>query len=189
MNREQETASGEEKDTQSIIRLVTEKDLPQVAQLLSTVYQEAIQKYGTHFSLADEPVEAIEQQLVIDFERNNPIWIAQKENQIIGTVTLFTSFESKNSNDPDYMRRPTVAEIGHFAIANNHQGKGLGARMIAVVEETAQEKHLEGLVLVTAKGTALERYYRDLGFTDTIGTIEMRHHQGIALGKKITPNP
>lgn len=88
-------------------------------------------------------------------------WVAEMDGEIVATVTLY---QDKNSGCAWY-DTPGVFSFGQFAVRPDLQSKGLGGKLIALMENEAAAHGASELALDTAEGAVhLIRWYEKLGF-------------------------
>ena len=80
----------------------------------------------------------------------------------MGIVTLAEIASTRGS---PFYDREDVASFGQFAVRPSHQGRGIGAKLMSLVEERAREKGVRELALDTSERAAdLIAMYRARGF-------------------------
>jgi len=98
--------------------------------------------------LADEAIEAIERYIdACD------VYTLNHNDAVVGVVAL-------HHNDPNEL------EIKNIAVAEGYQGNGLGAYMLAVVEQIGRAAHYRRLVVGTATVGRQLKFYRKNGFRE-----------------------
>ncbi len=70
------------------------------------------------------------------------------DGELIGTVTLY---REKSSSLCEYYRRAGVFSFGQFAIKPSFQGRGIGSKMMAMIERRAKELGAIELALDTSE--------------------------------------
>ena len=88
--------------------------------------------------------------------------IADREGEIIGTVTLYRSSPDSHC---EWYRQANVFSFGQFAVRPDLQRTGVGLSLYRHIEEAARSMGATELALDTAEGaTHLIRWYERLGF-------------------------
>ena len=75
-------------------------------------------------------------------------YVALIDGRIVGTITLY----DRHTDDVPWYSRPDVGYFGQFGVEPELQGKGIGRRMLRMIEERARELGLRELALDTAEG-------------------------------------
>jgi GNAT superfamily N-acetyltransferase len=89
--------------------------------------------------------------------------VAQHGDLIVGVVTLKRASESHGS---PFYEQPEVAGFGQFAVRPSHQGRGIGAMLLRLIEQRASELGVRQLALDTSeKASDLIALYQAKGFT------------------------
>lgn len=95
-------------------------------------------------------------------EKGETIVATDHNGQIVGIVTLAEIASTRGS---PFCNRNDVASFGQFAVRSGHQGRGIGATLLALVEERAWEKGVKELALDTSeRATHLIAMYEAKGF-------------------------
>lgn len=89
-------------------------------------------------------------------------FVGELSGQVVATITL-------RPPDPDspcaWYREPDVFSFGQFAVLPSLQRRGLGLRLIQMVEQQAASRGARHLALDTSEGaTHLCRWYSSLGY-------------------------
>lgn len=141
-----------------IIRPLDEADaIPPITRLLHEAYAPLaamnLRYTATHQS--DEVTRA-------RFAKGLP-WVAVLEEEIVATVTLYPVTEADSGCG--WYGKQGVFSFGQFAVRPDLQGQGLGARLIALLEEETTARGGTELALDTAEEPLhLIRWYEKLGF-------------------------
>ena len=94
-------------------------------------------------------------------ERGETI-LALDGHLVVGTITLKRAEQTTGS---PFYDRIDVAGFGQVAVRPSHQGSGIGATLLDLVERRAREKGVAALALDTSEYAAeLIAMYRDRGF-------------------------
>jgi ribosomal protein S18 acetylase RimI-like enzyme len=97
--------------------------------------------------------------------------VADENGTLVGFVTMSVTTESNSLFQP-----VRYAKVGSVGVTANHQGKGIGRKLMALAEQwAAQHGAAEVRLTVWAFNGAALRMYEELGY-------EMRSH---ALGKRL----
>lgn len=89
-------------------------------------------------------------------------FVAEREGEIIGTVTLYGPSASSLC---ELYRQPAVYHFGQFGVRPDLQRGGIGTRLFERVEATARSLNAKELALDTAEGAIhLQQWYERLGF-------------------------
>lgn len=82
--------------------------------------------------------------------------------KIVGIVTLS---EVDSTRGSPFYDRDGVASFGQFAVRPSHQGRGIGTKLLSLVEDRAREKGVQELALDTSeRATQLIAMYQAKGF-------------------------
>ena len=113
-------------------------------------------------------------------------WVAELDGEIVATVTLYPAEGS--SYGCEWYDKPGVFYFGQFAVRPDLQGKGLGGRLVAVMEAEAAARGASELALDTAEGALhLIRWYEKLGFR-FVGFMDFSttNYRSVVLSKTLT---
>lgn len=90
-------------------------------------------------------------------------WVAELDGEIVATVTLYP--DPGPTSGCAWYDTAGVFSFGQFAVRPDLQGKGLGGKLIALMENEAVARGAKELALDTAEGAShLIRWYEKLGF-------------------------
>jgi GNAT superfamily N-acetyltransferase len=88
--------------------------------------------------------------------------LAVDGDEIVGTITLKDTDQTTGSL---FYNRPDVAGFGQFAVRPSHQGSGVGATLLDLIERRAREKGVAMLALDTSEHAAhLIALYQSKGY-------------------------
>lgn len=88
--------------------------------------------------------------------------VAIDNGRLIGIITLAETTATRGSPLYD---RDDVASFGQFAVRPSHQGRGIGAKLLELVEQRAREKGVGELALDTSeKAVQLTELYQAKGY-------------------------
>ncbi|MFC4586606.1 GNAT family N-acetyltransferase [Sphaerisporangium corydalis] len=86
------------------------------------------------------------------------VWVARDDDRVLGTVQL------KLERIPNGRHRGEVAKL---MVHPDAQGRGLGRRLLAALEQAAADAGLTLLLLDTETGSPAEHFYRTGGWTES----------------------
>lgn len=113
--------------------------------------------------------------------------VAEVDAEVIGTITL--SLEPSRPGGPVHYRRPEVTKFGQFAVRPALQARGIGSRLISLVEDVAREKGFRVLSLDTSQyARHLIAMYGSLGyrFVDYV-RWDAVNYRSLVLAKALWP--
>lgn len=88
--------------------------------------------------------------------------MAVSDEVVVATITLADAGTASGS---PFYDRPDVADFGQFAVRPTFQRRGIGSRLIEIVEARAREKGVTELALDTSeRATGLIAMYTDKGY-------------------------
>jgi GNAT superfamily N-acetyltransferase len=105
-------------------------------------------------------------------------------DEIVGVVTLRGPGDGAGAA---YYARPDVAAFGQFAVAPRLQGRGIGSRLLVLVEELARESGAAELALDTSERAAhLISMYERRGYRSA-GTVQwdVTNYRSVILSKRL----
>ena len=121
-------------------------------------------------------------------------FVAEQDGQLVGTVTVCGPYgegEGSWSGDQPWFRDRDTAHFHQFAVHPDHQGRGLGSRLVAACEDWARQRGYRRLALDTAEpATALRAMYARLGF-QLVGHTQWagKHYRSVILLKALDRSP
>ena len=90
-------------------------------------------------------------------------WVVTLDGEIVGTVTLYGP--GKKLGGCDWYERADIAKIGQFGIEPAYQGKGIGSRLMDMIEQRAKEIGAVEMSIDTAEGAShLIAMYKKRGY-------------------------
>ncbi|GAA5131560.1 GNAT family N-acetyltransferase [Luteolibacter yonseiensis] len=90
-------------------------------------------------------------------------WVAELDDEIVATVTLYPY--TGGGSGCSWYDTSGVFSFGQFAVRTDLQGRGLGGKLITLMENEASALGASELALDTAEGAHhLIRWYEKLGF-------------------------
>lgn len=148
-----------ENDEVAVVRTEVDGHEPELRNLLLDYFEFADELAVEHFDALDglDIEQAVQSDLdrLADATLDKPLFLAQKEDRIVGTVQL-------------KQLDATTAEVKRLYVVPSRQGEGLGRRLMERVLDGARADGFEALVL--GVGPYLEparALYEDLGFEYT----------------------
>jgi ribosomal protein S18 acetylase RimI-like enzyme len=128
------------------IRLATEADVPALATIAVAAYQHYVPAIGR----SPAPMTADYTAAV----RRGQAWVAAVDGEVAGFIILIS--------------RPGYLLLDNVAVMPAAQGRGIGARLLALAEDRARALHLSEIRLYTnAAMTQNLAYYPRHGYTET----------------------
>ena len=117
-------------------------DIGAITELLHEAYA-PLAAAGMRF-LASHQDAAVTQERMAQGET----FVATDGDVIIGVVTLLEAAATQGS---PFYDRPDVAGLGQFAVRPDYQRRGIGARLMEIVEDRARQNGVVELALDTAE--------------------------------------
>lgn len=145
------------------LRLLSKKEVRLIPQL-SALLQDAVDggaSVGFLAPLSDERANAYWKRAVETIGDSFYVWIAQVNEQIVGSIQLELSTKENG------MHR---AEVQKLFVLESHRGKGISTALMNAAEAMAAEVGRSLLVLDTQSGSKAESIYLHLGWT-SVGQI------------------
>ncbi|MEO9599297.1 GNAT family N-acetyltransferase [Parasphingorhabdus sp.] len=131
-----------------LIRLATSDDaafLPDIERSAGTAF---LSIPGLEWLAADEAMAAEAHQIYID---ESTVWVATLDDRCIGFVTTATYGDTLH--------------IVELAVANGHQGHGIGRQLMDRARQYAVENDLQALTLTTFRDLSFnQHFYQKLGY-------------------------
>ena len=146
----------ESDDGITIRPLLASDSLDELTELLHRAY--------ARLAAMDLRFMATHQSVAVTRERAGlgECFVALDDGRLCGTILLR---DAGQTGGCPWYNRPDVAAFGQFAVDPNLQAKGLGRRMVSVVEARARERGVGELALDTAEpATHLIEWYARLGY-------------------------
>ena len=153
------------------VRLASEADSAAIADVLFAAFSQFEHDYTTEaFAIVTPPVEAVATRFV-----EGPIWVAERDGQVVGTVSVTTE--------------PEGMYIRSMAVQPDAQGLGIGHRLLDAVGEYFQSSELDRIFLYTTYFVpgAKEMYakhgfkwVRDTAAEEWYGTPGLEMEKGIS---------
>jgi predicted N-acetyltransferase YhbS len=118
----------------------------------------ALGERGLNYTAVDQSVETTRKRL----EGGVGFAAVDAQGRIVGTVVFYLPGHSGGS---PWLERPDVAHFGQFAVEPALQRRGIGSRLMGLVEEQARAAGAREMALDTAEpATHLIDYYRRRGY-------------------------
>lgn len=175
-----------------MIRKARKEDSLQVARLMLLAMKDIVQAFlGTN-----DPQQALEFMRGLVQQEGNQYsfahtWVAEQNHQVIGSITIYDGAELQQLRQPvlsllsdSYNRHispENETEPGEFyidtiAVHPDHQGKGLGSKLLKLVIDyfVYQEGQILGL-LVDRKNPKAKSLYLQMGFKQVGEKLLMGH--------------
>jgi GNAT superfamily N-acetyltransferase len=131
--------------------------IPPITRLLHAAYA-PLAAMNLRYTATHQSDEITESRLL----RGLP-WVAEMDGEIVATVTLYP--DAGGDSGCAWYDTPGVFSFGQFAVRPDLQGKGLGAKLITLLENEAAASGADELALDTAEGALhLIRWYEKLCF-------------------------
>ena len=145
-------------DQTAFYRYVRPSDnIDAITEMLHEAYG-ALAKHGMRFVASHQDSETTRKRM----SRGETI-VAEDAGEIVGVVTLKHANQTHGSA---FYERPDVAGFGQFAVRPSHQGRGIGATLLNLVERLAIERGVQQLALDTAENaTDLVAMYEAKGYS------------------------
>lgn len=139
------TAAGN-RETEPAIRPATAVDLPMIAGIVEQAYRHYVARIGkAPGPMLDDYAARI---------RDETVWVIEAEGAVCGIVVLLAA--------PDYLL------LDNIAVAPEHQGKGLGKRLLGFAEAEAVRRGYREIRLYTHQTmTENQRLYTAIGYEET----------------------
>jgi predicted N-acetyltransferase YhbS len=137
-------------------RLLPTDDLDAITSLLHEAYA-PLAAAGMKFLASHQSVETTRKRL-----GKGETFVATDGDAIVGIITLA---EADATHGSPFYDRPDVADFGQFAVRPTYQRRGIGSRLIEMVESRAREKGVRELALNTSEhATDLISMYSAKGY-------------------------
>ena len=163
-----------------IRRIGPEDSIAELTQLLHRAYA-GLAARGMRF-VATYQDEATTLDRISDGECH----LAIQDGRMIGTITWY---DPQHCGGSPWYDRPDVASFGQFGVEPVWQGRGIGERLLAVVEQRAAVTGAAELALDTAESAHdLIRFYTNRGFR-RIETAQWKHanYRSVIMSKRVGP--
>jgi len=111
-------------------------------------------------------------------------YVALDGDTLVGTITLSSVEGTKGC---PWYDRDDVCSFGQFAVLPSRQGEGIGARMLAYVEDEARRIGAVHIALDTAEtASELIAYYQRLGYVE-VETVQWdeTNYRSVIMSKRL----
>lgn len=141
-----------------VIRHYRDDDsIPEITRLLHQSYA-ALAQMGLRYTATYQDEEVTLRRLL-----RGVAFVAELDREIVATVTLYP--ESPLETLSEWYRKEGVHYFGQMAVRPDLQGKGIGTRLVSLMEEEARKLGATELALDTAvPALHLREWYRRLGY-------------------------
>ncbi len=147
---------GTKKDEVKIRALGVDDDLFALTSLLHRAYAK-LAAMGLNFVATSQDVDTTRERI-----EGAECFVAEMDGRIVGTIVFR---DRSRTAGCAWYDREDVASFGQFGVEPGLQGSGVGARLLAHVEERAKETGANELALDTAEpATHLIDYYSRHGY-------------------------
>ena len=135
-----------------------EDALPPITALLHAAYAR-LAEMGLRYTATHQSDEVTLKRLLRGFP-----FVAEIDGEIVATVTLYACDPESSCG---WYRRPEVYSFGQFGVRPDEQGRGLGSRLMRLMEDEARKRGAEELALDTAEGAHhLRDWYGRCGYRE-----------------------
>jgi GNAT superfamily N-acetyltransferase len=117
-------------------------DLEDITEMLHEAYA-PLARAGMHFVASHQDSERTRQRV-----SGGVTVVALDGDRVVGIVTVRDPGAKAGAS---HYARPDVASFGQFAVRPSHQKRGIGARLLALIEEIARERGASELALDTSE--------------------------------------
>ncbi|WP_367871513.1 GNAT family N-acetyltransferase [Luteolibacter sp. Populi] len=142
-----------------IIRPYREEDeIPPITAMLHAAYA-PLAAMGLRYTATYQEDEVTLKRLLRGFP-----FVGEFAGEIVATVTLYSS---EPGSDCNWYGRPEVFSFGQFGVRPDLQGRGIGSKLMRLMEDEARQKGAEELALDTAEGAyRLRDWYARCGYRE-----------------------
>ena len=123
-------------------RLLPTDDLAAMTDLLHEAYAPLAAR-GMRFVASHQDVDTTRERTAA-----GETFVATAGDRIVGVITLADATSTRGT---PFYDRPDVADFGQFAVHPSLQGRGIGSRLIEMVERRAREKGITELAPNTSE--------------------------------------
>lgn len=136
--------------------LRTADSVEELTEIIHAAYQ-SLGDLGLNYTAVDQDASITRSRA-----ESGHCLVAEIEGRLIGTVTWYGPGGGRGC---DWYRRPKVARFGQLAVRPQHQGRGVGSKLIAAVERQSRLAGATDLALDTAEPAVhLIDYYTRRGY-------------------------
>lgn len=154
-------------------------DLTAITDLLHRAYA-PLKNQGMWFVASVQDVQTTRIRLEYGFPF---VAVDDPDGAILGTITLYAPSPTQDCE----WYRDTLWHFGQFAVEPDQQGRGIGAALVAQVEQTARLNGAKEMALDTAEpATGLIAFYNRLGYKH-IGHTQWGsvNYRSVVLSKRL----
>lgn len=146
------------------IRPLAEHDsISELTALLHASYA-SLSGLGFNYTAVDQSEDETRMRIA-----RSECYVAEDDGQIVGTILFSSAARSKGC---EWFNRPEVSSLHQFAVLPQHQGRGIGGKLLAFVEDKARASGAREIALDTADGAAdLIDWYRRRGYRE-VGHVQ-----------------
>lgn len=165
-----------------LVRDLREDDpIPEITRLLHEAYA-PLAAMGLRYTATHQDDEVTLRRL----RRGFP-FVGELDGKIVATVTLYPTAGPESACA--WYREPGVFSFGQFAVRPDLQHRGLGARLIGMLEEETIARGGRELALDTAEPAHhLRRWYEKLGFRFIeFADWSTTNYRSVILSKQLLP--
>lgn len=144
---------------------------------------------GLNFTAATQSVETTRRRVA-----EGQCFVAERAGAVVGTVTVSGPYDETNAPSPDeapwYWERDT-AHFHQFAVHPQHQGVGVGRRLVEECEAWARERGYRRMALDTAEPAhELRALYARLGYAE-VGRVQWpgKNYLSVGMVKALDRSP
>lgn len=153
-----------------------------VAELTSLLHRAyaRLAQMGLNYTAVDQTPDVTARRI-----EGGTCYVAAAGSRLIGTILVQPTYAE---NHCAYFTRPGVACAHQFAVDPQHQGSGIGRRLLARAEQWAQEHGFRELAMDTAEpahhlvGLYERLGYRHAGFVEWPGKV----YRSVVLSKPLS---
>lgn len=163
------------------IRPYREEDaIPPITAMLHAAYA-PLAAMGLRYTATHQSDEVTLRRLLRGFP-----FVGELEGEIVATVTLYPSEEESSCA---WYRKPGVFSFGQFGVKPDLQGRGIGGKLIRLMEDEAGQRGAEELALDTAEGAHhLIEWYGRCGFREVERVSwDSTNYCSVILSKTLKP--
>ncbi|MGQ0829679.1 MAG: GNAT family N-acetyltransferase [Bacteroidota bacterium] len=162
-----------------IIRPINSSDsLDELTSLLHKSYKKLADQ-GFRFHASHQDVTITKQRI-----SNAECYIATLNNKIIGTISYYSP---TTKDEHEYFGQPFVASFGQFAVDPDYQKKGLGSKLMDIIEKSAIRDNAKEIGMDTAEGAKdLINYYKKRSYIFVAYTQwAVTNYRSVIMAKKL----
>ena len=161
------------------IRPLTESDsIVELTSLLHRAYAR-LAAMGLNYTAADQSPEVTTKRI-----HGGLCFVAELDAELVGTIVVRPTYSESHCV---YFTKPGVACAQQFAVAPEHQGKGIGRMLLGYAEQWARQADFTELAMDTAEqADHLLELYRRLGYRE-VGQVRWpgKVYQSVVLSKSL----